>query len=303
MTKADEAKAWALAHVGCPYIYGATGGICTPSYREARAAQYPEYAAKMRKNCPRLSGSTDSCTNCKWCDPDTGKGKRAYDCAQLVRWCMDHVGISMLSGANNQWTKTNWEQAGEIGTIPRGKLCLVYRYDQDKGKMGHTGIYLGDGYIVHAKGHDYGVVRELLGNPTFSHWGIPAGLYSELPLYNTTLRKGDHGAAVSELQRLLNKKGYGLTVDGSFGTKTYNAVRMLQSSSGLTIDGVVGPKTWAALGITPPSDAAATPEETPPEEEAPLGGDYFVLSMADALRLREASNTIQEILNKANWSE
>ena len=64
MTKADEAKAWALAHVGCPYIYGATGGICTPSYREARAAQYPEYAATMRKNCPLLSGSTHSCTNC-----------------------------------------------------------------------------------------------------------------------------------------------------------------------------------------------------------------------------------------------
>lgn len=44
------------------------------------------------------------------------------------------------------------------------------------------------------------------------------------------------------------------------------------------------------------------------ESEAPdfipdtdLGSNYFVISMSDALILRDAINTIQEILNKANW--
>lgn len=297
MTKAEEAKAWALARVGCPYIFGGTGQICTPSYREARAAQYPNYAAKIKKNCPRLSGSTTSCTDCKWCDPDTNKGKRAYDCAQLVRWCMDHIGIKMVSGATSQWKKTQWENAGEIGTMPRNKLCLVYRYDDAKGHMGHTGIYLGDGFIVHAKGHDYGVVKELLGNPKFTHWGIPYGLYTVAPKTLPTLCKGDTGASVSELQRLLNERGYGLTVDGNFGTKTYNSLRMFQSSAGLSPDGVCGPKTWAALGVT------EVPQEQPQEHDnAPVLGDqYFVLSMEYAKRLREASNVIQEILNKARW--
>lgn len=297
MTKADEAKAWALSRVGCPYIYGGTGQFCTPSYREARANQYPAYRDKIYNNCPRLSGKTSSCENCRWCDPDTNKGKRAYDCAQLVRWCMDHVGISMVSGANNQWVKTNWERAGEIGSMPRGKLCIVYRYDDDKKRMGHTGIYLGDGYIVHAKGHDYGVVRELLGNPKFTHWGIPAGLYSEVSISSQTLRKGDQGAAVSELQRLLNERGYGLTVDGKFGTKTYNALRMFQSSAGLTIDGVCGPKTWAALGVTDSQKS----EQNESANDNLLGNDYFVMYMEDALKLRAAVNTINEILNKANW--
>lgn len=247
MTKAEEAKAWALAHVGCPYIYGGTGQICTPSYREERAAQYPDYAAKMRKNCPRLSGKTNSCTNCKWCDPDTGKGKRAYDCAQLTRRCMEHVGISMVSGANSQWTKTNWEQAGEIGTMPRGKLCIVYRYDANKKRMSHTGIYLGDGDIVHAKGHDYGVVKEPLGTPKFTHWGIPTGLYSEVSTTVQTLKKGDSGEDVKRLQELLNGYGYKLDPDGKFGPATEGAVKAFQQGHSLKADGIAGPATWAAL--------------------------------------------------------
>ena len=295
MTKAEEARNWAQSRIGCPYIYGGTGQPCTPSYREARAAQYPEYADKIRKNCPRLSGKTDSCTDCKWCDPDTNKGKRAYDCAQLVRWCMDHIGISMVSGANSQWQKTDWEEAGSIDTIPRGKVCLVYREDDD-GKKHHTGIYCGDGYIIHAKGHDYGVVKELLGNPKFTHWGIPRGLYSELPAH-PTLRKGMSGAAVKELQTLLNKYGYGLTVDGNFGNKTYNALRQYQASNGLTVDGVCGPKTWAALGV---KDEPA-PEPAP--EQPDLGGDYFILPMADARRLVAAVDEIYKILHQANWGD
>ena len=297
MTKAEEAKAWALSRVGCPYIYGGTGQICTTSYREARAAQYPNYAGKIYNNCPILSGKTDSCANCKWCDADTNVGKRAYDCAQLVRWCMNHVGISMVSGANSQWTQTNWESAGEIGSIPKNKLCIVYRYDDDKKRMGHTGIYLGDGYIVHAKGHDYGVVKELLGNPKFTHWGVPAGLYSEVNIYSMTLRKGDSGASARELQRLLNDHGYSLDVDGKFGAKTLEAVKDFQKKSGLKVDGIVGAQTWTALGVK--KDEPAKDESS----DTLLGNNYFVLSMSDALRLREAVNTIENILNQANWGD
>lgn len=289
MNKAEEARNWAISRVGCPYIYGATGQICTPPYREARAKQYPAYDAKIRKNCPRLSRKTSSCTNCKWCDPDTGNGKRAYDCAQLTRWCMDHVGIKLVSGANSQWTKTDWEQAGEIGTMPRNKVCLVYRYDEDKKRMGHTGIYTGDGYIIHAKGHDYGVVRELLGNPKFTHWGIPVGLYSEVE--RVTLKNGDKGAAVLEMQRLLNQYGYGLTVDGKFGPKTENALKMFQASNGLTADGICGADTWAALdGENKPADSENNEPENVPDD--------ITDALAEARkRLYEAIEIINSIMD------
>jgi cell wall-associated NlpC family hydrolase len=265
MEKWEIAKDWCLQRVGNPYIYGATGQTCTPAYREARAKQYPSYDAKIRKNCPRLSGKASTCKDCKWADLDTGKGKLAYDCAQFTRWCMNAVGISLVSGANSQWQKTKWQEAGGIDTIPRDRMCLVYREDDD-GKKHHTGVYLGDGYIVHAKGHDYGVVKELLGNPRFTHWGIPVGLYESAPEHKT-IRKGDRGVLVSELQKLLNTYCYGLTVDGIFGNKTYNALRQFQASVGLTPDGVCGEKTWDALGVeNKPADGVTDETENEPND-------------------------------------
>ena len=65
------------------------------------------------------------------------------------------------------------------------------------------------------------------------------------------LRQGDSGAAVSELQRLLNLKGSNLVVDGVFGSATYQAVVAFQRNNGLVTDGVVGSKTWTVLRQVP----------------------------------------------------
>ena len=253
MTRADEAKKWALEHVGCPYVYGATDKICTPKYRQARANQYPEYAEKIKNNCPRMSGKAVDCTECRWYDKETGKGKEAFDCAQFTRWCMNAVGIKLVSGANGQWKQTLWVEAGSIDTIPRNKLCLVYREDSD-GKKHHAGVYLGDGWIVHAKGHDYGVVKELLGNPKFTHWGIPAGLYDESQQY-PTVSKGSKNEYVKILQKALIGEGYVLKptktaadgCDGIFGADTETTLKAFQTKVGLVADGVCGPATWLEL--------------------------------------------------------
>jgi peptidoglycan hydrolase-like protein with peptidoglycan-binding domain len=62
-----------------------------------------------------------------------------------------------------------------------------------------------------------------------------------------TLRQGDSGNAVIELQQLLNAKGINITVDGIFGGATRTAVVQFQKQSGITTDGIVGPQTWQAL--------------------------------------------------------
>ena len=64
-----------------------------------------------------------------------------------------------------------------------------------------------------------------------------------------TLRKGDNGSTVSELQRALNQRGANLVVDGDFGPKTEQAVKNFQASAGIAVDGIVGPQTWGALGF------------------------------------------------------
>ena len=165
---AKTAYDWAVKSIGCPYVMGGTGQICTVSYRQARAAQYPAYAGKIAANCPRMSGKAATCADCRY------RGKRAYDCAQLTRFCMQAAGISLVSGSNSQWLKTIWARRGPISEMPKKKLCLVFR--QDGNKMGHAGIYLGDGTVVHAKGHAYGVVRETITEKLFTHYGIPKEL-------------------------------------------------------------------------------------------------------------------------------
>lgn len=61
-----------------------------------------------------------------------------------------------------------------------------------------------------------------------------------------TLKKGSKGTQVKYLQQFLNWYGnYKLAVDGSFGAKTYEAVRAFQKATGLTVDGIFGSKSLA----------------------------------------------------------
>jgi peptidoglycan hydrolase-like protein with peptidoglycan-binding domain len=63
-----------------------------------------------------------------------------------------------------------------------------------------------------------------------------------------SVSKGSSGEAVRAVQQLLvDKFGYGLTIDGVFGTNTDVAVHNFQSSHGLIVDGIVGKKTWKML--------------------------------------------------------
>jgi peptidoglycan hydrolase-like protein with peptidoglycan-binding domain len=74
-----------------------------------------------------------------------------------------------------------------------------------------------------------------------------------------TLQYGSSGQSVITLQQQLNSFGYGLAVDGVFGSNTLNAVTSFQASKGLAADGIVGPLTWSALGTeSAPQSGTAT---------------------------------------------
>ena len=69
----------------------------------------------------------------------------------------------------------------------------------------------------------------------------------EYPEPTATVKKGDKGTSVRWVQDKLNKVGFKLSVDGSFGGKTDKAVRQFQKNKGLTVDGKVGAKTRKAM--------------------------------------------------------
>ena len=71
------------------------------------------------------------------------------------------------------------------------------------------------------------------------------------PANRPTLRVGDKGEDVKDLQVLLRDQGYSLVADGNFGPFTASVVRQFQTACGLVADGVCGPATWAALESQP----------------------------------------------------
>lgn len=61
---------------------------------------------------------------------------------------------------------------------------------------------------------------------------------------------GAKGATVVVIQHLMNQRGYGLAVDGAYGSVSVDAVKRFQRSKGLAADGQVGPATWPKLVYT-----------------------------------------------------
>ena len=284
-----------------PYVYAAAGEMCTPSWRKNRMGYSNEkYAAAIKDNCPVLSGKQSSCSGCKW------DGCRCFDCRGFTRWLLAQVGLSLAGGgATTQWeTASNWAAKGEIKDIPHGLVCCVFK--RKEGKMSHTGMYQGDVKIIHCSTTvKYGALTD---TPAWTHWGIPAGLYTDDELRKAgvnvsegknipTLRRGSEGEAVEELQALLNAKyGANLEIDGKFGAKTEAAVKAFQQAKGLTADGVVGPKTRAALALDSPGGAAP---RVPEEPHAPEREDAVTLPRPKLLKMLAALSDCLDIIENA----
>ena len=151
----------ALALVGNGYAWGATGQICTQSMLEKLAKAYPDQP-NLLSICP------------KWI------GKRIYDCATLVAAALRAAGITICSGASSQWNGDYWAEKGTIDNMPEGKPCILYNESKNARPMGHTGVNLGDGTAVDARGSAAGVVRSAITSRAWSHYAIPYHLFDTI---------------------------------------------------------------------------------------------------------------------------
>jgi len=239
-TKRDAIAARARALLGSGYIYGATGWICTQKRLRQQAEQYPEYASLIWRYGPRWIGLP------------------CYDCAQLTRAAAKAAGVSLPSGSNSQWRASGvWKSQATIDSLP--DEAGLFLYTMSGGKMVHTGVSIGGGEEIDARGHAYGVVRRRIADTSFTHWArlnvdydADAEAENPAPQMETrrTLRKGMTGEDVRALQLQLIALGYSLApygADGSFGGVTRSAVIRFQQDHALAADGVVGRATWGML--------------------------------------------------------
>ncbi len=244
--KARACVELAESKLGDPYVFGAWGDRCTPQIRKQYAGYNPSYRTKIYDACPVLSDDVTDCSFCKW------DGHLCYDCRGFTHYILKKAaGIDIQGGGcTSQYDRAaNWYSKGNVEKMPN-VVCCVFKYAG--GRMSHTGLHIGDGIVIHCSTI---VKRGALSDTTWTHYGIPAGLYTAEELKEAgavklklTVKNGSSGSAVMELQTMLKKLGYDPgEVDGRFGPKTREAVLAFQSGYRLTMDGIVGQLTWNAL--------------------------------------------------------
>ncbi|MDD5018580.1 MAG: peptidoglycan-binding protein [Eubacteriales bacterium] len=232
----DRFLAYALSVEGCLYVWGAQGQEMTPSLikkLENGATNYKRALAHYEKHV------------------ESGQTLAAYDCSGLI------VAYLLENGYIGSDTTANGLYFNHCAAIEKSGLTagdLVFRKYTTKNKMYHVGVYIGDGTVVHAKGRDYGVVREPLLAVNWNRYGrlhvfadeSADAVYSR-KLKNTG-RPYMQGDDVRAVQTALKSIGFDPGgIDGIYGSKTEKAVKAFQTARGLEVDGIVGPKTWAAL--------------------------------------------------------
>jgi len=304
VSKANLVRGLAERYLGWQYVYASQGQNCTPEWRKSRIPYCPseKYVSMINTNCPVLSGKQPACDGCDFVDTDV------FDCAGFVLSLLQRAGVPFYGqGATTQWnTASNWAAQGEISTMPKNLVCVVYK--RKEGKMSHAGMSMGDGGggVIHCstfvkRGNAYTDYSK------WTHWGIPRGLYTDKELREAgikvqdgdnlpTLRRGSQGDEVADLQMLMNSKyGYELEVDGNFGRATEAAVKDFQSKHGLTADGIVGKKTWKALGVLPGEEDIAPAIPTPePDDQPPT----ICIPYADWLEIKAAISAAYHVIKK-----
>ena len=203
-------------------------------------------------------------------------GRKVADCSGLFVWAFKQLGASIYHGSNTIWNKYCSKQ----GKLSKGQRCdgIAIRpgtavFLLNETGRHHIGLYIGGGLCIEAKGTKWGVVASQTTH--WDEWGelkeVDYSMMPEdlIPMIKPTLRRGDRGDEVRDLQTMLDRCGYVIAIDGAFGSKTEAAVKGFQRSAGLIVDGVVGPKTWeeleTAVGETVPD--AELPEDLDDDED------------------------------------
>ena len=213
--KIDDFIAYLTSHLGDAYVWGAQGERVDnradlekwvrrkeTSRREAdRALAYIKKAAKT----PLY----------------------AFDCSGLIiHWLRDIRGL-IDSDANAQGLYRQCKQQGKLGAWQMQAGDLVFRYSFAVGKMGHVGVYVGNGMVIEAQGRDAGVVMRHLSYGGWTHQGrYPALAEDTAPTVFRLTSPMMRGENVKLMQAALNACGYDCgKADGSCGKATMTAVK------------------------------------------------------------------------------
>lgn len=282
----------ALAEVG--YLEKETNAQLDDKTANAGDENYTKYA----RDLDALGFYNGRKQHVAWCDVFVDHSfVEAYGMEVALAITFQPYGKSNC-GAGCKYSRQYYQQNGHLFNEPEPG-DQVFFYSKDKSTISHTGLVyaVDNSYIYTIEGNTSsasGVVAnggsvakkkykrsyDRLAGFGRPDYGMKASSAVDIPSTNPatayelgdrTLKKGDKGDDVEDMQENLIKLGYDLGddgADGKFGSKTDEAVRNFQRSSALEVDGKFGPKSLAAMK----SALAALEKEQPeqqPEEERP----------------------------------
>ncbi len=165
-----------------------------------------------------------------------------------MNWCAKKAGLQTSGSA----AARSWTNVGIAVTDPKpGDIVVFWREDPLSWK-GHVGFFTGfnnDASIVYCLGGNQNNAVSILGydaKKVLSYRRISQ--VETLSVPQPTLKRRDKGNEVIKLQKLLNFLGYNCgDVDGDFGPKTENALKMLQANNQLTVDGIYNSNTQTTV--------------------------------------------------------
>lgn len=189
-------------------------------------------------------------------------GRRVIDCSGIGYLIFQLLGQKMAHGSNSMWDSwvndrselKNGKRADGKEMWPGDPVFRREKRESGTWRRHHVGYYMGNGIVIEARGTQYGVVSNANGGKGrgLKDWHETAH-WNNMDYGNgggeimSTLKRGDSGTDVRQLQQALNEWGYVLTVDGKFGAKTEAAVCQWQAKMGLNVTGICDQAMWQGL--------------------------------------------------------
>jgi peptidoglycan hydrolase-like protein with peptidoglycan-binding domain len=179
-------------------------------------------------------------------------------CAIFVSWIFDKAGhplgfINKPKGFQSCQSGLNfWRAHNRLTTNPQPGDIVLYDWNGD-GICEHTGIFAGwvevgktfrswEGNTSIGNDSDGGEVMLRTRKKSTVRAFVNPGVFDDVAsAKDNTLRIGDVGADVTNIQRMLHELGYVIMVDGEFGPQTEKRVKEFQKAQQLEPTGEVSP--------------------------------------------------------------
>ena len=163
-TKAADATKNSGSGSSSTYLNEVPAGLesTTSSYSDSMSSveklEYVIFLAQNKLGCPYVYGAT---------------GPDKFDCSGLTCWGFNAVGVSLKRTAYNQGYDDSYEKIEGWKNLKRGDV-VFFNTISDSDLSDHAGIYLGDGYFIHASSGAHKVVVSNLSTGFYGRvfsWG------------------------------------------------------------------------------------------------------------------------------------